>query len=97
MRRDRIEGSRGSLTLGFTCDAVGQQDVVNTAGDVEGDGGEEEGFRIPEKLTERQQMLLKATADERAPEVVRVLKSLYNHRTRTRSPNWLSTSRRQQH
>ena len=29
-----IEGSRGSLTLGFTGDAVGQQDVVNIAGDM---------------------------------------------------------------
>ena len=42
-------------------------------------------------------MLLKAMADKRAPEVVRVLKSLYNHRTRTRSPNRLSTSRRQRY
>jgi hypothetical protein len=64
-----IEGSEGSLTLDFTGSAAGQLDVADTAGD-----GEEDGFQIPEKLTDRQRMLLKATPDERARGVIRVLK-----------------------
>jgi hypothetical protein len=68
-----IEGSEGCVALNFTGDTVGQQDVVNATGDGEEDDAEE-GFRIPEKLTDRQRMLLKATPDERARGVVRVLK-----------------------
>ena len=69
-----IEGSEGCVTLNFTGDGVGQLDVVTTAGDVEGDDAEEDGFRIPENLTDRQLMLLKTTPDERARGVVRALK-----------------------
>ena len=69
-----IEGSGGGLTSDFTGSAVGQLDVVNIAGDVEGEDGEEDGFPIPDKLTDRQRMLLRATPDERARGVVRVLK-----------------------
>ena len=69
-----IEGSGGSLTSDFTRSAAGQLDVVNIAGDVEGEDGEEDGFPIPDKLTDRQRMLLKATPDERARGVVRALK-----------------------
>ena len=69
-----IEGSEEGLTLDFTGSAAGQLDVVNIAGDAEGEDGEEDGFPIPDKLTDRQRMLLRATPDERARGVVRVLK-----------------------
>ena len=73
-QQPRIEGSEGGLTLDFTGSAAGQLNVVNTAGEVEGEDGEDDGFRIPENLTERQQMLLKATPDKRARRVVRAPK-----------------------
>ena len=70
-----IEGSEVCVNLTFTGNAVGQLDVVNnTATDGEGENAEEDGFRIPKRLSERQQLLLMATPEERARGVVRVLK-----------------------
>jgi len=66
-----IEGSEENVTLDFTGNAVGRQDVVNTAADEE---DVEDGFRIPIGLSERNQSLLMATPEERARGVVGVLR-----------------------
>jgi len=68
-----IEGSEENVTLDFTGNAVGRQDVVNTAADEEGEDVED-GFRIPIGLSERNRLLLMATPEERARGVVPVLK-----------------------
>jgi len=71
-----IEGSEECVNLTFTGNAVEQPDVVNTTTDGEGESAEEDGFRIPTGLTERQQRLLVATPEERERGVVRVLKCI---------------------
>ena len=71
-----IEGSDECADLTFTGNAVEQPDVVNTATDGEGESAEEDGFRIPTGLTERQQRLLVAAPEERERGVVRVLKCI---------------------
>ena len=65
-----VEGREENATLDVAGNAVGQQDVVNTAADEEGGDAVEEGFRIPAGLTERTQLLLMATPEERARGVV---------------------------
>jgi len=69
-----IEGSEENVTLGFTGNAVGRQDFVNTAANEEGEDAEEDGFRIPIGLSERNRLLLMATPEERARGVVPVLR-----------------------
>ena len=66
-----VEGREENATLDVAGNAAGQQDVVNTAADEQGEDAVEEGFRIPAAgLTERTQLLLKATPEERARGVV---------------------------
>lgn len=71
-----MEGSEEGVTTDFTGNVVGQPEVVNTTED--GDVEDEEGgsFQIPKRLNKRHQRLLKATSDERARGVVRVLKCI---------------------
>ena len=55
---------------------MGQPEVVNTAEDGKEEDAEGGGFQIPKGLNERYQRLLKATPDERARGVVRVLECI---------------------
>ena len=70
------EGSEEGVTRDFTGNMEEGQDVFNTAEDGEGEDAEGDRFRIPKGLKNRHRRFLKATPDEWARGVVRVLKCI---------------------